>query len=128
MSEKVFLSYAVQDSELAKALKHQLADAGAEITIDLSPVEPGGDFRSAIKAAMDAASTVVILASPHGERSQWVNYEAGLADALGKNLVVVATPGEERSALVDRFAHSARIVEVDERGRLPADVCRAFGA
>ncbi|MFC5769941.1 toll/interleukin-1 receptor domain-containing protein [Thauera sinica] len=128
MSEKVFLSYAVQDSELARSLARQLADAGAEVDVfDLkSSVTPDDDVRSAIKAAMDAASTVVILASPHGENSQWVNYEAGLADALGKNLVLVAMPGKARSLLVDRLAGSARVFEVDQRGRLPQSFCGAL--
>lgn len=118
MSEKVFLSYAAKDRELAESIKSRIKDllaldaADADILDLESCVAPGQDYRGAIKAAIDAASTVVIVASPNGDNSQWVNYEAGLADALGKEMVLVGRQGVKESALAGRFLDSARLVEL----------------
>jgi hypothetical protein len=43
---------------------------------------------------------VVIIASDDSAASQWVNYEAGMATALGKPIVVVGRKGVGKGALV----------------------------
>jgi TIR domain len=122
MKNTVFLSYASQDREYAKSLKSGLSkilsvkSQPLEIFDVQSDVAAGEDIRKAIKRAMDAASTVVIVSSPHVDNSQWVNYEAGLADALGKNLVIVARKGSGKTALVNRFRDSAKVIELDDKG------------
>ncbi|MDB6012322.1 MAG: hypothetical protein JWL65_4572 [Gammaproteobacteria bacterium] len=122
MRQKVFISYATQDRSFAESLKARLNQFLAKPSQPLdffdvqSSIAPGEDFRKAIKAAMDAADTVVIVSSPYGDSSQWVNYEAGLADALGKKLVFVGRKGMGKSALVRRFQDNARFIEVDDAG------------
>lgn len=119
MSEKVFLSYSAKDRVFAESIKSRikdllsLDDADTDILDVQSCIAPGEDYRGAIKAAIDAAGTVVIIASPNGDNSQWVNYEAGLADALGKDMVLVGRQGVKQSALAGRFLDSARLVELD---------------
>lgn len=123
MTEKVFLSYAYQDRAFVEFLKPRLGELlrthAREINIlDMQPsdIGAGNDFRRAIKGSMDAADTVVIVSSPNGDQSDWVNYEAGLADALGKKLVFVGRKGTGKSALMHRFLDSASFVEVEDRG------------
>jgi ABC-type phosphate/phosphonate transport system ATPase subunit len=45
-----------------------------------------------------------------------VSYEAGLADALGKNVVIVGRRGAGKSDLLKRLSDTARFVEVDYTG------------
>jgi ABC-type transport system involved in cytochrome bd biosynthesis fused ATPase/permease subunit len=122
MTEKVFLSYASKDRAFAESLKLKLNEflpaqsQPLEVFDVQSNVTLGEDIRKAIKAAMDAASTVVIVSSPDGDASQWVNYEAGLADALGKKIVIVGRKGTGKSALFHHFIDSAKFIEVDDGG------------
>jgi hypothetical protein len=118
MTEKVFLSYAPDDRAFAEALKPRLGeflDASGSLDVfdALSDIELGEDIRKALKAQMDAANTVVIVASPAGDASQWVNYEAGLADALGKKIVIVKREGDGMSALSQRFIDRAQLFAFD---------------
>lgn len=120
MTEKVFLSYASQDRAFAQALKGRLAEL---LPAQTQPIDvfdqqldlaPGGDMRKALKNALDAAGTVVIVSSPAADRSEWVNYEAGLADALGKDVIIVGRKGGGRSALSRPFSDRATIIEMDD--------------
>ena len=100
-------------SRLRGAAERVARSHGLEIFDVQSHAKAGSDVRKAIKTAMDGADTVVVVSSPHGDASQWVNYEAGLADALGKKLVIVGRGGMGKSALIHRFANTAKVVEFD---------------
>jgi hypothetical protein len=124
MKNRVFLSYASQDREYAKSLEPVLSkilsskSKPLEIFDVQSNLAAGDDIRKTIKRAMDAANTVVIVSSPHVDNSQRVNYEAGLADALGKHLVIVGRKGSGKTALVNRFRGSAKFIEVDDKANV----------
>jgi hypothetical protein len=119
MKNRVFISYASQDRDFVERLKPELTkilskkSQPLEIFDVQSHAKVGSDVRKAIKTAMDRAGTVVVVSSPDGDASQWVNYEAGLADALGKKLVIVGRRGMRKSALVNRFANTAKVIELD---------------
>jgi len=120
MTEKVFLSYAQEDSDFAKSLASdlknvlQVSSENIEVIDGLGQISAGENIRKKIKAEMNAASTVVIVSSDHSDDSQWVNYEAGMANALGKNVVIVSHKGRDKSALLDRYpSDNVRFVEVD---------------
>lgn len=119
MTEKVFMSYATQDHAFAQALKPRLDELLPVTTepldvFELGDVAAGTNARKAVKDAIDQATTVVIVSSPAADASQWVNYEAGLADALGKNLVIVGRKGGDPSVLLRRFSDSAQFIEMDD--------------
>lgn len=122
MKQKVFISYAHQDRRFVEALKHRLGDILKEPlqSLDVFDVQfrikAGENIRGAIQSAMREASTVVIVSSPDSDASPWVSYEAGLADALGKKVVVVGRKGSCKSALLEQLFQTARFVEVDEKG------------
>jgi len=122
MKQRVFISYAHQDRAFVETLKTRLGDILAEPVQALdvldvqSSVGPGENIRDAIQSAMREASTVVIVSSPASDSSQWVSYEAGLADALGKDVVIVGRRGTGKSDLLRRLVDTARFVEVDETG------------
>lgn len=120
MSRKIFLSYATQDKALAQSLKSDIGkllsgdpnealdvfDVGTDIAV-------GDDIRKSIREAIDAASTVVVISSEEADASPWVNYEVGLADAMGKHLVVVARNGIKDTDLLRRLIHTAKIIKIE---------------
>ena len=94
MSKKVFLSYAYQDSDIAEQVSRLLEENGHD-TDGMSFIDPqvntkiGDDIREAIKQQMCSASNVVIIVTPNSAKSQWVNYEAGMASALDKPIILI---------------------------------------
>jgi hypothetical protein len=125
MKQKVFISYASQDRAFAEILKSRLGELlpehakNAEIYDVQSSFTVGEDIRKSIKNAMEASSTVVIVSSDAGDSSQWVNYEAGLADALGKHLVIVGMKNVTRSVLWNRFRDIATFFEINKNINTP---------
>jgi hypothetical protein len=103
MSQRIFLSYAQQDQGIVGEVKRQLLKQGLVTGDDLiidpkSDIKSGDNIREAIRRQMRDANKVVIIHSADSAQSQWVNYEAGMASALGKPVVVVRTPGSGKTA------------------------------
>ena len=121
MAEKIFVSYSHQDRELVKGLKERLRKhriVSAEDVVILDPLmtaKPGDDIREAIKKQMMDASKVVIVTSDSSAESQWMNYEAGMAAALGKPIVVFRRKGAKRSSLLYGLGN-VRAFTIDEIG------------
>ena len=119
---KLFISYSSKDSNFAQWLKPRLDQILSEKSEPLeifdaqSEISVGTDVRKTIKEAMNAANTVVIVSSPQADDSELVNYEAGLADALGKDVVIVSRKGTGKSAIYERLSHSAKFIEIDDNG------------
>ena len=120
MSHKVFLSYTSQDHELAELFKSRIVELLPQEnkeTVDIfdarTDLVVGMDVRRSIKVAIEAASTIVIISSESADASPWVNYEIGLADAMGKDLVIVGKKEVEDTALLRRFFDTARIVKIE---------------
>lgn len=95
MTEKIFVSYApddrgVLDNLEQKLRKHGVIGSEPVSIIDIqTEVKPGDNFREAIQKQIQSASKVVVIHSETSESSQWVNYEAGMADALNKPIFVI---------------------------------------
>ena len=95
MAEKIFMSYALKDRAVARSVAKARRRQGlvpSEGGATLEPerrVSARADLRNAVRKQIEAATKVVVIASESAEQSQWVNYEVGLADALGKRILVV---------------------------------------
>ncbi|MGH8565891.1 MAG: toll/interleukin-1 receptor domain-containing protein [Gammaproteobacteria bacterium] len=95
MAEQVFVSYASQDrgrvQKVLKALRSRgLFDDPSTVTIDASSVMiPGSSIRGALRKAIESANNVIVLWTPQAARSEWVNYELGMATAFGKPITLV---------------------------------------
>jgi putative ribosome biogenesis GTPase RsgA len=119
MSQKVFLSYADEDTALVRAVTDRLPELlqtnakALEVFNAQTDVHIGENFRQRIKIEMETAGTVVFFSSPNSDKSQWVSYEAGMAEALGKNVVIVGRKGVGKSSLLRNFGSSVRTVEID---------------
>jgi hypothetical protein len=98
VSRNVFVSYASKDrvwleKVLEQLRKRKVLSIEDKIFPDRKSISGGENFREATRTAISAADTVLVLWSPAAVESKWVNYELGMADALGKHLVVVAAHG-----------------------------------
>jgi hypothetical protein len=93
MTSKVFVSYALKDRKLAEAAKKELEKRGHvsddTVFVDVQDVPVGEDIRQFLKSKIEASDALVVVLTDAAASSQWINYEVGLADALGKRIIVV---------------------------------------
>lgn len=121
MAETIFLSYAHQDRAIADQVEQHLRKHGLVTTKDLVILDPqkevhaGENIREMIRSRMIAASKVVIITSPNSAQSQWVNYEAGMASALGKPIILLGTRGMGKTNFAMTL-ENVRSIEIDEAG------------
>lgn len=120
MTLKVFLSYSAKDSDVAKLVKAKIKDflpQGDVEPVDVIDIQTdlavGQDIRKSIKSAIESAQTVFVISSESTDSSTWVNYEVGLAEALGKELVIVERKLAVDSKIRRRLVDSARIVKIE---------------
>jgi TIR domain len=94
----VFLSSRARDTAAAAKLAMALDQIGFETFNASTDVLPGADLRKSIQTAMRRSDMVLLMmSSPDDGLSSWMQYEAGMADALGK-MVLTLVP--------DRFSMS----------------------
>ena len=121
MAEKIFVSYAYQDRAIADRIEQYLRKHGLVTTGDLVILDPqreiqsGENIREVIRRQMMDANKVVIITSPNSAQSQWVNYEAGMASALGKPIVLIGSRSAWKTALAAALG-DVRSIEIEDAG------------
>lgn len=121
MPEKVFLSYVHEDRAIADRVERYLRDHGLVSSLGMEIIDPqkeiqvGGNFREMIRSKMMSANKVVIITSPNSAQSQWVNYEAGMASALGKSIIVIRSRGMKEFPLLKTLGN-VHSIEIDDAG------------
>jgi nucleoside 2-deoxyribosyltransferase len=120
MTKKIFLSYSMKDenkiASIVKTLRQHESVSGKDLTVvnPLGPSIHSEDVRKRIKRSIEEADAVVVVWTPTSATSSWVNYEAGMADALGKQIIVVR-PDKTAPALP---ANLQSVQVVDLKGKL----------
>ncbi len=112
----VFISYATDDKprirKVIDELKSRKMIEEDDKIIETSDVfVPGSSVRAQVREAIEAASKVVVLWSGAGAEADWVNYETGMAEALGKPILFVVTKGEV--SRVPRDLADSQIIELE---------------
>jgi hypothetical protein len=110
----VFISYSRRDANLAQRVADALERLGFNALDPGRQLRPGDDWRKAIRAAIKRADAFILLASPHNVASSWSLYEAGMAEALGKKVMVLLPNTHSVSELPADIA-SSPIVELDPK-------------
>ncbi|HXV82486.1 MAG TPA: TIR domain-containing protein, partial [Candidatus Binatia bacterium] len=87
----IFLSYANEDRETARAVAGLLESAGCTVWWDRR-IPAGRTWRSMIEEALRDMRCMVVLWSAHSVESDWVKEEAEEARALGKLIPVMIEP------------------------------------
>lgn len=122
MTERIFLSYRREDRSLAKRIQKRLGEllksgsANVVVIDGLKAATIGEDVRESIKTAIGSSNTVVFVTSANSAKSPWMNYEAGLADALGKKIVVVGKEGMGKSTLLRHLPKDAEWIQIEAEG------------
>ncbi|HZT61330.1 MAG TPA: toll/interleukin-1 receptor domain-containing protein [Pyrinomonadaceae bacterium] len=85
----VFISHSSKERWIAGQISKEIKALGAETWLDLKDLHGGDEIRRSIKRGIRASNEAVVLLSSHSITSQWVVYEVGIADALGKRITPV---------------------------------------
>ena len=89
---KVFLSYPHRDSALAARVAEQLAKAGMAVFDPAHDISSEQSWRKKVIAAIEATDIVaLVIGSPDAAASSWITYETGVAEARGKQVIVLAS-------------------------------------
>src|SRR5919108_5226958 len=84
----IFLSYANEDREMARAVAGLLESAGCTVWWDRR-IPAGRTWRSMIEEALSEMRCMVVLWSKHSVESDWVKEEAEEAREIGKLVPVL---------------------------------------
>jgi hypothetical protein len=110
----IFLSHSHRDSALAERIEREFEKLGLP-TFTARDIRAGEDWRKAIETSVRRADMLLLLiASPEAAASSWMGYEAGMAEALGKRVMVLASDRHSVSELPIDLA-SWPIVNFDPR-------------
>lgn len=108
MNRKIFISYAHKDSKAAKDLAKELGAKGIQTWFDENELKSGESWNLAIKNAMDASETVVVILG-EDEPSPHVLVEAGMALAQGKQIIPVVL-GEHANTGIFKNIQQIRVL------------------
>ena len=90
---QVFISHAHQDTDFAHRLAADLESTGYSIWIAPRCIPPGDPWLTAISRGLQTSGTCVVVLTPAGVASRWVEYEIDLAISLERkglmNLVLL---------------------------------------
>jgi hypothetical protein len=81
---RVFLSHSHKDAWISNVLCEKMKARGIEVWLDAVDLPGGGVINERVRDAMRRSNECLILLSPASRHSDWVNYEAGTADGMGK--------------------------------------------
>lgn len=115
----VFVSHARVDAPRLKGILRRLVASGLigeedRILKEEDLPAQHRSLRQEVKRRIQSASKVVVIWGDASASSQWVNYEIGLADALGKPIIAVL-PKENAVALPGNL-QNVQIVKVATDG------------
>jgi len=100
---QLFVSYSRRDDALAGRLRSALGNLGMKV-FDYSEIRPGDDWRHAIQKAIKGSDAYLLIASPEATASSWTSYETGMAEALGKRVLVLLRNGHSVTELPEELA------------------------
>ncbi|MDX2181580.1 MAG: toll/interleukin-1 receptor domain-containing protein [Bryobacteraceae bacterium] len=72
---KVYLSYASEDEELARALAMAMKSEGIDLWVDFWEILPGDDFFSQTASALEECDSMVVLVTANSVKSRHVKEE-----------------------------------------------------
>lgn len=116
----VFISYAHSDADEARSLVKALHESKVVGWLDNADIAAGEAISSAVRDALKRSTAVIVLLSPRALHSEWVQFEIGAAEALGKKIIPVIISGDN---LEEQFPDILRKrIWIDGRNRPYEDV------
>jgi nucleoside 2-deoxyribosyltransferase len=129
-TRSVFLSYSDRDADLAKRFGDALKGLGLKSFTERRGLRPGEDWRKAIQTAIRQSDALIMLvAHPQRASASWMSYEAGVAEALGKRVLVLLSNRYPVTELPVDVATS-RVVDFDPQApeRAAHDIAEQLAA
>jgi hypothetical protein len=108
----VFISYSRHDADVAKRFESVLESLGLQAFNPAREIRPGEDWRKAVRGAIRRSDALLLIASPHALVSSWASYETGMAEALGKRVMVLLSNRHSVTELPEEVA-AGEIVDFD---------------
>lgn len=118
----VFISYANADRPAAERLISQFRDVSVTGWGDASDLSAGGAVSASIREALRRSSAVIVLFSPRSLANEWLQFEMGAAEALGKKIIGVIIDGENIEQALP--APLGEVQWLDARNKAPQEVAR----
>ncbi len=115
----IFISYSKQDIDFTRYLRALLEAEGYAVWVDEARLTPSARWWKAIEQNILTCSAFVVVMSPNGYESDWVEREILLAEREKRPIIPVLLAGEAWSRL-------ANIQHVDMRGGLRAKLPEHF--
>lgn len=85
--QKIFISYSRKDIDFARKLAGDLEKAGYDVWWDISDLKGGDDWVQTIPTAIATSQYVLVVLSPNGIASPWVQKEYTQALSLRKRII-----------------------------------------
>lgn len=111
---KVFISYSTKDTAFAARLERLLHD-GMIGFLDHSDIAAGASLSGLIREEMNRASAVLVLLSENAVKSNWVPFEIGLAQALGKPIIPILLPTSDLDESALDLVRGYRVIDARKK-------------
>jgi hypothetical protein len=109
----VFMSYPKRDAKLAERVASALKHLGFDALDPKRKLRPGESWRKAVQSAIKRSDAVIMVAStPYTLSTSWMGYDAGIAEVLGKRVMLLLPNKYPVTELPEDFA-ATPIVEID---------------
>ena|ERR1700686_2510719 len=121
----IFVSYPHVHERLVNALVTLLRVGERLVFFDRTSIEPGTEWESAIRTALEEAKYIVVIWCDHSKESKWMTKETEMASRLQKPMIPVIldkTPLPEHIGkfqwvdFTEAFIHGPRVGEVPVAG------------
>jgi TIR domain-containing protein len=112
---KVFISYSSKDTAFAAQLERLLHKANISGFLDQSDIAAGAVISSLIREEINSASAVLVLLSENAVKSNWVLFEIGLAQSLGKPIIPILLPTSDLDKSVLDLVNGYRVIDARNR-------------
>ena len=111
--DKVFLSYSSKDTAFATQLE-RLLHAALSGFLDQSDIAFGARI-SLIQEEIKKASAVLVLLSEDAVKSNWVPFEIGMAQALGKPIIPILLPMTDLNKSIMDLVKGYPVIDAREK-------------
>jgi hypothetical protein len=109
----IFISHGNRDAKLAKKVAVALNHLGFKALSPARESQSGEDWRKATQSDIKRSDALIMVAlTPQALSSGWMSYEAGIAEALGKRVMLLLPNKYPVAELPADFA-STPIVDID---------------
>ena len=128
---RIFLSHAPSDQRWARQLSEQLEAAGFEVFDPFDELLPGDNWSLAIGRALDTSDAMIVLMSPAGASSTWVQNEIQYAlgsERFQDRLILIEIEPTESFPWVLNHLPWIRKGNLAEAGRQVSEILQASAA